>query len=211
MSENKYITVSEYAAANGISKQAVYKQLKRNLKPFLIVIDGKKYIDIAALTEESTPIQPNSTTEQPHSTTNSTTEQPHSTAKQPENNQFQLLLEEQLKEKDKTIERLLNQIESQQTQIGQLTELLRNSQVLLAVEKKMSLEEPKDTPQKTAPEPPQDKAEPPQEKGTPHRTAKNNQSTHIAKSNQPTHTQRDKPKEKNKRKTITFKNIFTKN
>lgn len=200
MSENKYITVSEYAAANGISKQAVYKQLKRNLKPFLIVIDGKKYIDIAALTEESTPIQPNSTTEQPHST-----------AKQPENNQFQLLLEEQLKEKDKTIERLLNQIESQQTQIGQLTELLRNSQVLLAVEKKMSLEEPKDTPKKTATEPPQDKAEPPQEKGTPHNTAKNNQSIHATKSNQPTHTKRDKPKEKNKRKTITFKNIFTKN
>ena len=42
MNEKEYITVSEYAEIKGISQQAVYKQLKNKLKPFLIMVESKK-------------------------------------------------------------------------------------------------------------------------------------------------------------------------
>ena len=45
----KYFSVLEYSQTMGISKQAVYKQLKGKLKEFYIVVDGRKYIDKAVL------------------------------------------------------------------------------------------------------------------------------------------------------------------
>lgn len=125
MTNESYITVSEYAALKGISKQAVYKQLNNNLQPFLIVVNGRKYIDRAALTEvENQKLKEG--------------EQPFN---QPFNNQSQPFLESQIAEKDKVIESLLRQIESLQEQNSKLTDLLRNEQVLLAAEKKLYLEQ----------------------------------------------------------------------
>jgi hypothetical protein len=44
--ENKrYLTVAEYCEYIGITKQAVYSKLDKTLKPYVIEIDGKKYID----------------------------------------------------------------------------------------------------------------------------------------------------------------------
>lgn len=43
------ITVAEYAKRTGVSTTAVYKKLSTSLKPFLTVVEGKKYIDITAL------------------------------------------------------------------------------------------------------------------------------------------------------------------
>lgn len=117
----KYISVLEYSQIMGISKQAVYKQLKGKLKDFYIVVDGKKYIDKAVL---------NLADNQP--TTN------FSTNRQPT---FQPFWESQLAEKDKQIESLLKQIETLQEQNGKLTDLLANSQTLLAVEKKLYIEQ----------------------------------------------------------------------
>lgn len=125
MKNENHITVSEYAAIKGISKQAVYKRLNNSLKQFLIVVDGKKYIDRAALSEEEN--QKLNEVEQPF--------------EQPFNNHFQPLLESQIAEKDKVIESLLRQIENLQEQNSKLTDLLRNEQVLLAAEKKLYLEQ----------------------------------------------------------------------
>ena len=44
--ENKrYLTVAEYCEYIGITKQAVYSKLDKTLKPYVVEIDGKKYID----------------------------------------------------------------------------------------------------------------------------------------------------------------------
>ena len=133
MNNNEYLSVSQYAEIKGVSKQAVYKQLNNKLKPFLIVVDGKKYIDKAVLTEGDNPQLNN---QQP------TVEQQ---VEQPATNQIQLLLEKQLAEKDTTIQSLLRQIENLQEQNSKLTDLLHNSQVLLAVEKKLYLEQETET------------------------------------------------------------------
>ena len=133
MNNNEYLSVSQYAEIKGVSKQAVYKQLNNKLKPFLIVVDGKKYIDKAVLTEGDNPQLNN---QQP------TVEQQ---VEQPATNQIQLLLEKQLAEKDTTIQSLLRQIENLQEQNSKLTDLLHNSQVLLAVEKKVYLEQETET------------------------------------------------------------------
>lgn len=134
MSEKEYISVSQYAKVKGISKQAVYKQLNGKLKEFVIVVDGKKCLSLSALTEEE----------------RQKLNQVEQKVEQQLFNEIQLLLEEQIAEKDKLIQSLLGQIESLQKQNDTLTEniqkqndtlteLLRNSQVLLAVEKKEQL------------------------------------------------------------------------
>ena len=138
MNNKNYITVSQYSEIKGITKQAVYKQLNKKLKPFLIVVDNQKYIDLAALSDEERERlngdkQPN--------------EQP---AEQPTDNPLQPFFESQIEEKDKVIESLLRQIESLQEQNHRLTELLQNSQILLAAEKKLYLEQ-KTSPQEEKP------------------------------------------------------------
>jgi hypothetical protein len=125
MNERKYISVSEYAELKGITKQAVYKQLNNQLKPFLIVVEKKKYILLEALSE----VEKERLNE---------VKQP---IEQPFNNLFQPFLEKQIEEKDKQIESLLRQIDLLQEQNGKLTELLNNSQYLLAAEKQILLNE----------------------------------------------------------------------
>lgn len=132
--EKEYISVSQYAEAKGISKQAVYKQLNNKLKPFLKVVDGKKCLDISVLTE----------IEQPKV---NQVEQPFNQVEQPLNNQVESLFAKQIEEKDKTIQSLLRQVENLQEQNGRLTELLHNSQYLLAAEQKKFIEPPQ--PQET--------------------------------------------------------------
>ena len=123
MSNENYLTVAEYAAAKHITKQAVYKQLNKGLKQFLVVVDGQKFIDKAAL-GDSVETELNKG------------EQPF---EQPLNNQIQPFLQAQIEEKNRTIERLLRQIESLSQQNERLTDLLHNSQVLLAAEKQQQL------------------------------------------------------------------------
>lgn len=118
----EYLTIAEYAEIKGISKQAVYKQLNNKLKDYIEIVENKKCLKISVL-EES--IQPHSTkVEQPIQPVSTEVEQP-----------IQPVWEAQLKEKDKTIDSLLRQIEALQKQNDKLTDLLQNSQMLLAVEK----------------------------------------------------------------------------
>ena len=48
---DEYISVSDFADRAGCSKQAVYQQLNKRLKPYVKVIDGKKAINSKALRE----------------------------------------------------------------------------------------------------------------------------------------------------------------
>ena len=136
--KKEYITIAEYANIKGVSKQAVYKQLNNKLKEFEKVVDGKKCLDIGVLTEVE--------------------QQKVNQVEQPLNNSFQPLLEKQIEEKDKTIQSLLRQVENLQEQNSRLTELLHNSQYLLAAEQRKALEAEK--------QPPQDIEEQPQETKT---------------------------------------------
>lgn len=49
--EDEYISIKEFAERVGISKQAVYQQLNKRLKSYLIVIDGVKKLSVRAIEE----------------------------------------------------------------------------------------------------------------------------------------------------------------
>ena len=49
--DEQYLTILEFAKRVGVSKQAIYQQLNKKLKPYLIVVDGAKKLDIKALDE----------------------------------------------------------------------------------------------------------------------------------------------------------------
>ena len=51
MSEDQYLSVKEFAQAAGVSVQAVYKRLLKDLKPFVNEVDGRKVINKRALKE----------------------------------------------------------------------------------------------------------------------------------------------------------------
>lgn len=136
MKNENLLTVSEYADAVGISKQAVYKKLNKSLKQFVVELNGKKYIDKAVFGDNEN--QKLKEVEQP--------------LNQQLNNEIQPLLVKQIEEKDNTIQSLLRQVESLQEQNGKLAELLHQnqqllsqSQTLLAVEKKVLLAGDTDT------------------------------------------------------------------
>lgn len=122
MKNENYLSVSEYAKAKGITKQAVYKQLNNQLKDFLIVVEGKKYIDKAALSDVR---QPETTTvEQP-------VEQPVETIF---NESLTLVIDTlkgQLEAKDRQIAEKDRQISELQALLSQSQQLQQNSQVLL--------------------------------------------------------------------------------
>lgn len=55
--DNKYITVAETAERCGVSKQAVYQRLNKDLKKYVKVIDGKKQLHIEVLQEFSKVVE----------------------------------------------------------------------------------------------------------------------------------------------------------
>lgn len=46
--DQEFLTVSEFAAAVGVTKQAVYARINKDLTPFVSVIQGQKHISIEA-------------------------------------------------------------------------------------------------------------------------------------------------------------------
>lgn len=129
MDSKKYLTVSQYAEIKSISKQAVYKQLNNKLKDFVVMVENKKYINIAALdSAEQQKVEQLLNNFKP-------------TVEQPTDNQIQPFLEKQIEEKDNTIKSLLKQIEDLQNQNSRLTDIIHNSQILMAADKKVFLEQ----------------------------------------------------------------------
>ena len=141
----QYLTPKEFAEAAGISKQAVYKQMKSRLLPYIKIEKGQKKIDIAALTEyyieakqlkqpettgskpEETESKPEETEKQPGKVEKSTERKPFPSAESrieelesiikrqaEENKKENEFLKEQIRQKDKTIENLLDNLKTAQ-------------------------------------------------------------------------------------------------
>ena len=121
MGNNKYLTIKEYAEIRGVSVSAVYKRLSTSLQPYVKTIEGKKVLKYQVLFDEG--LKDYST---PSSQTSSTS-----------------FLEEQLREKDKQIERLQEELRRLAELLEQANKLQENNQVLigLANDYKAKLEE----------------------------------------------------------------------
>ena len=94
INEQEYIGISEFAKRVNVSKQAIYQQLDKKLKPYLIVIDGKKKLNIKAMSEVYDKQR----------------EEIDKEVVQEENNKLIEVLTQQLMEKDKQLTEKDNQI-----------------------------------------------------------------------------------------------------
>lgn len=116
--EQEYLSIKDFAAAVGITKQAVYKQLNNKLKPYLKEVDNKKMIEKSALLlfERKSDL-----------------------------NQDEQQLNNQLNEKlidmlQKELEEKGQQLHEKDKQIAELQKLLDQSQKLNAMDKQKILE-----------------------------------------------------------------------
>lgn len=108
--EKEYLSIKDFAAAAGVSQQAIYKQLNNKLKNYLKVVDDKKMLEKSALSlfkkkDESTDTQ----------------------------QQLLKMLQTELNEKSQ-------QLNEKDKQIAELQKLLDQAQKLHAMEKQRVLE-----------------------------------------------------------------------
>lgn len=152
MNDN-YLTAKEFAEAAGVSVQTIYKQMNSRLAPFVVTIRGQKKIDSVALQEFYSDDQPKTTVtteNQPVTTEKSTHNQPESTlGNQSKSTQTDLekrieelenLLHKQVEEDRQEREFLKDQIRQKDRTIESLTENLKIAQQLAAADKKKLLE-----------------------------------------------------------------------
>lgn len=114
MEEKELYTITEYAQERGVSTQTIYQQIKKGLKKYVVVVEGKKYIHCKALEENGTT--------NPQPTRNQVANQ----VVQPDFSFYQ----KQIEEKDKQINALMEQLQSAQIQNKELTEILKREQDL---------------------------------------------------------------------------------
>lgn len=153
--DSKYLTVKEFAEQANISQQAVYKQINGRLKPFMYNINGQKVIEAAALekfysTQGVQPTNPDTTAQnldfQPKVVQSQTTENQPETRNQKEKELERKIeqLQEQLKKiiENEQEEKLFlrDQIKEKDRQIEHLTENLKMAQQLAAADKKKLIE-----------------------------------------------------------------------
>ncbi len=123
MSDKEFYTVAEISAIRGISKQAVYKAFNHRLKPYVVVVDGRKCLKSEAL--RLLVDQPNN---QPKKV-----DQQVESDKRPSPSMIDFLMK-QIEEKDKQIESLQQDIRESrlhiQEQSNKLAELLEQSNQL---------------------------------------------------------------------------------
>jgi hypothetical protein len=130
---NKYLTVKEFAAAAGISQQAVYKQLGSRLKPFVenkgsqkVIAEEalKEFYPAADLPEDSTQESTDPTCESTNSTEKDQTIQPDSTDKVEQNKKV-----EQPDSTDPAAEKRQKELEDQIRELQeQIKEIIKNDQ-----------------------------------------------------------------------------------
>ena len=123
MSNKEYYTVAEISAMRGISKQAVYKAFNHRLKPYVVMVDGRKCLQSEALS-----LLIDQPTNQPKKV-----EQQVESEKSPSTSMIDFLMR-QIEEKDKQIESLQNDIRESrihiQDQSNKLAQLLEQSNQL---------------------------------------------------------------------------------
>lgn len=153
----EYLSVEEFAAAANVSQQAIYKQIKGRLEPYVEYIQGKRMIKKEAINifygNNSTDIKPDATEVKPETTENKpdatenkqeTTDEveqplnPKSTQEGSNTDNVSLLREiiekqeKQLEEKQKTIDTLLVSLNKAQDSNNKLQILVDQQQHLAA-------------------------------------------------------------------------------
>ena len=149
--KTEYITVAEFAQQAGVSRQAVYSRLDSQELSKYIQVDNTGSQPKKLLSTEALPLFKKGTSKQVNESRQSTSDS------------FTDFLQAQIREKDKTIEALLQQTKTLQEQNQELTRLLDQGQQLQAMSQKLLAQ-----PEKAEPEDIQDvaRAEPEQEKKT---------------------------------------------
>lgn len=138
--KQEYMTVKEFAAAAGISEQAVYKQLNGKLSTFSTRLNGKKAIKIEALREYGlNQIQPEIQLFQP----DIQLFQPKFNQELSEKEAEIVRLKEQIQQQkvddlSRQVEELKEQIREKNHQIESLHDLLRESQAALSRQQQLT-------------------------------------------------------------------------
>lgn len=132
----KLLTIKEVSQLVGVSTQAIYQRIDKDLKPYLKEVDGKKYLFPAVLEQfNKAPAQA------PLQAVDKEVDKQLSSALQAVID----TLKEQLEQKDRQIERLQGELMEQNTHVRkqseklvelveQVNELQRNNQILLRAE-----------------------------------------------------------------------------
>ena len=106
---NDFLSISEYARLKNVSVAAVYKRLDGTLKPYLKIIDGKKYLSSEALEADKGIKQVFNGIQQPFNTPVESRQEEAATREKPGENEAIIkaleALEKQLSEKDNQIAR----------------------------------------------------------------------------------------------------------
>lgn len=113
---SEYISIKEFAKRAGITPQAVYKQIDNKLQPFVKLVNGKKALQIEALSL----FENNSFNSVGSSTTNNQLNG--------ENSLVIKILQEQLEAKDRQLEAKDKQLSEKDEQIKALNEALKKAQ-----------------------------------------------------------------------------------
>lgn len=128
--KNDYISISEFAAAAGVSQQSVYKRLRNKddaIQPFCKKIDGKKYISKYAIDIIYRDEEPQETTQEEQ------TEEPQEEPTEKANeNVLMTILQQQL-------ETLRNELEVKNKQIENLNNRLAEANNLISQQQQLQL------------------------------------------------------------------------
>lgn len=153
--KQEYMTVKEFAAAAGVTEQAVYKQLNGKLSTFSTRLNGKKVIKIEALQEYGfNQIQPEIQLFKP----DIQLFQPKFNQELSEKEAEIVRLKEQIQQQkvddlSRQVEELKEQIREKNNQIGSLHDLLRESQEALSRQQQLAALQEQRILQLTASEP----------------------------------------------------------
>lgn len=117
--EQEYMTVKEFAAAAGVTEQAVYKQLNNKLSTYSTELNGKKVLKIEALKEYRTKEVETELTQKLNET-------------EAEVNRLKEQIQQQkVDELSKAVNELKEQLRTKDQQIESLHDLLKESQEAL--------------------------------------------------------------------------------
>ena len=156
MNEKKTVmTIKEFAAAVGISEQAVYKQLNGKLSTFSTRLNGKKAIKIEALREYGfNQIQPEIQLFKPDIQLFQPKFNQELSEKEAEINRLKEQIQQQkVDDLSRQVEELKEQIREENHQIGSLHDLLRESQAALSRQQQLAALQEQRIVQLTASEP----------------------------------------------------------
>lgn len=127
------LTVKEYAKELNISRQAVYKKLDNELKPYLKVVNNQKMISSNALKEMATTKVDKQVDEKDNQITTMLSNTIEILTKQLS------IKDNQIEQQSYQINQLNERIKELTERIADLTELQRNNQVLMLHDKKPKL------------------------------------------------------------------------